>query len=133
MKLDFRQLNALEWAVWVFPLIVIAFAVYGIVNKGWSFTASLVWRWSCFVLPILPILIGVGTYGFCKLIGYDNGSTEGFHPDGFAFGCFLLITPMYIVLALILSALAKGMRVLATLANVALGIIWYLIAANIRM
>ena len=133
MMIDLRQMHFLEWVVWIIPVIVIGVALGGVFKKHWVFTSSRFWRLSCFVLPVLPLCLGVVTYGICKLIGYHNGRTEGFHPDAFAFGCFMLATPVYIVIGFLFSILAKGVRIFASVLNLCLGILWYVVATHVRM
>jgi hypothetical protein len=133
MRIDLSQMHWLEWVVWFIPVIVIGVALGGILKKHWAFTSSLFWRLSCFALPILPMCLGVATHGICELVGYHNGRTEGFHPDNFAFGCFLLATPVYIVIGLLFSIFARGVRIFASVLNICLGILWYVAAAHVRM
>jgi hypothetical protein len=41
MTIDLRRMNALEWAMWITPVVVIGAGIGGIVKKGWAFTSSL--------------------------------------------------------------------------------------------
>jgi hypothetical protein len=72
-------------------------------------------------------------YGICKLVGYDNGSQEAFHPDNFAFGCFFIATPAYILIALLFSVFARGVRIFASALNLCLMVLWLVAMTHVRM
>jgi hypothetical protein len=133
MTIELSRMNWLERVVWIIPFVVIGVAIGGLLMKRWSFTSSLFWRISCFVLAILPMCLAVLTYGVCMLIGYDNGQPEGFRPDSFAFGCFFIASPVYIIAALLLSIFAKGVRAYALGVNICLGIVWYVAVTHVKM
>jgi hypothetical protein len=133
MAIDLKRMHWLEWAVWLIPFIVIGAALGGLFRKRGSFTSSLFWRLTCFVLPILPMCLALVVYGICKLVGYDNGRLEAFHPDNFACGCFFIATPVYILVALVFSVFAEGVRLFASALNLCLGVVWFVAITHLRM
>lgn len=130
--MNFVKMPLIEQVVFLLPLAAITGAALGVVKRGWSFASSLYWRVCCFLLPVLPMLIGSATFGICWLVRYDNGSASGFHPDAFAFDCFG-ITPFFILVAVPFSVLAKGMRIVALSVNIGLAMVWIYAIFHITM
>lgn len=114
---NYRLLRPLDWVYYLVPPITIAFALGGLLARGWSFTSSVFWRSSCLVLPIFPVSFALAT------ISLD--------PDAL-FGSIFFATPVYILIGLVFSAFAKGMRLVALAVNSCLGFLWMLAINTMR-